>query len=230
MNKMVQNIKEHFFIYIYVLLLAIGVIYDFNKKEIREIFALSHSKAVVIIDAGHGGFDPGVIGNDMYEKDVNLEIALKLQEYLEQSGAYVYMTRTDDSATANTKKKDMLFRKSFTNGSNADILISIHQNSFTDSKVNGSQVFYYDNSEKSKILALNIQEQLNIFANPTNNKKAMPTSTYYLLRETNIPAVIVECGFLTSPDDSYKLSTDEYKDKLAWSIYVATLKYFDDIK
>ncbi len=219
------NLKKYFIFYLCLLL--VGIFYSYRKVEVVETFSLPSNKKIVYIDAGHGGFDPGVVVGDSYEKDYNLEIALKLQEYFEQSGAYVILSRSTDESTSNTKSGDMYVRKVLANEHNADILISIHQNSFQNSSVKGAQVFYYKNSEKSETLAKNIQEEINSFAYTSNKKEAKANDTYYLLEHTTIPAVIVECGFLTNKDDKYRLSTEEYKDKIAWSIYVGALKYFD---
>lgn len=227
MLKTLLMFKKNFYIYLYIILFIIGVIYSYNNEEVKEIFALMHKHKVVILDPGHGGFDPGVVVDDLFEKNINLEIALKVQQYLEQSGIYVYMTRIDDNATSNTKKGDMRTRKKLTNNSNADLLVSLHQNSFSSEKVYGSQVFFYDNSNDSRDLALSVQKELNTFADPLNKKKATPNSSYYLLKETDIPSIIVECGFLTNKLEGYKLTTDEYQDKIAWSIYIGILKYFE---
>lgn len=216
------------YLIIYLCLVIIGILYSYKKTEVVETFALATNKNIIYIDAGHGGFDPGVVVGDEYEKDYNLEIALKLQQYFEQSGAYVILSRATDESTSNTKNGDMYVRKMLANENGADILISIHQNSFESESVKGAQVFYYDGSEKSEVLANNIQTEINDFAYTSNSKVAKANDTYYLLEHTIIPAVIVECGFLTNKDDNYRLGTEEYQDKLAWSIYVGALKYFDE--
>ncbi len=222
-----QNSKKYLIIYLSIL--VIGMIYSYKKVEVVETFSLTTNKKIIYIDAGHGGFDPGVVVGDDYEKDYNLKIALKLQQYFEQSGAYVILSRAEDESTSNTKSGDMYVRKMLANENGADLLISIHQNSFGDNSVKGAQVFYYNKSEKSELLATNIQNEINTFAYTSNKKDAKPNDTYYLLEHTTIPAVIVECGFLTNKDDKYRLSTDEYTDKIAWSMYIGTLKYFDEM-
>ncbi len=187
-------------------------------------------KILELIDAGHGGFDPGKVGDgDVYEKDINLAIAKKLQSYFEQSGATVIMTRTDDNALAGTKNDDMRARKETVNNAKADILISIHQNSYETSEVRGAQVFYYS-SEESEALATNIQDEFNREINASNTKNQSENDSYYLLKETNVPAVIVESGFLSNPEEAKLLSTDEYQDKIAWSIYVGTINYFNSVE
>ncbi len=222
------NLKKYFLLYFFMI--VIGIFYSYKKVDVVQTFSTPTNKKIIYIDAGHGGFDPGVVVGDEYEKNYNLEIALRLQQYFEQSGAYVILSRAEDEATSNTKSGDMYVRKMLANENNADVLISIHQNSFQDSSVKGAQVFYYKNSEKSELLATNIQKEINEFAYTSNNKSAKSNDTYYLLEHTTIPAVIVECGFLTNKDDNYRLGTEEYQDKLAWSIYVGALKYFDEVE
>ncbi len=129
--------------------------------------------------------------NEIYEKDINLAIAKNLQSYFEQSGAVVIMTRSDEGATASNKNDDMRTRKEIINTSKADILISIHQNSFDDSSVRGAQVFYY-NSEKSTLLANEVQNEINSEINTTKQKNPAVNDNYYILKETNIPSIIMK--------------------------------------
>ncbi|WP_070001105.1 N-acetylmuramoyl-L-alanine amidase [Cellulosilyticum sp. I15G10I2] len=199
-----------------------------------ETLGLATSSKVIIIDPGHGGFDPGKNGiNGEDEKHINLKIALKLRNYFEQSGAVVIMTRTtDDDADGmdgvKHKRKDMAERKKIAQG--GDILISIHQNSFTQPSVKGAQVFYNKNSEKGKLLADLIQKNIKEYADPENKRKIKSNNDYYVLKVADMPAVIVECGFLTNPEEEKKLNTDEYQNTMAWSIYVAVVKYFEGIE
>ncbi len=126
-----------------------------SRRSVQAMLPVENS--VVIIDAGHGGFDPGKTGiNGESEKYINLKIAAYLQQYLEQSEATVIVTRIDDSALGDTKRSDMTERKNITNSSDGDILVSIHQNAFTSGSASGAQVFYYNTSEDGKRLAENI--------------------------------------------------------------------------
>lgn len=185
-------------------------------------------KKVILIDAGHGGWDPGMIGSDtILEKNTNLEIAAKLQAMFEQSGAFVINTRVQDEALGDRKRSDMASRREIANTSNADILISIHQNSFQDEKVRGAQVFYYNLSEESKRLAEYIQAEIKGFVQTSNHREPKADSSYYILKETTIPAVIVECGFLSNPEDRLNLVNPEYQEKIAWAIYLGVLRYFE---
>ncbi len=226
--KVISIRKEQILIVFYIIVILIGVISSYNRETV-ETFAMPVSKKVILIDAGHGGFDPGKIGVDgTLEKDINLKIAQKLQSHLEQGGSYVIVTRDIDEALGNTKSKDMKERKDIANNSQADMLISIHQNSYTSESVTGAQVFYYDNSEDSKKLAEYVQAELKDFLGQKNNREAKSNSSYYILKKTQMPAIIVECGFLSSPTETQKLIDDEYQEKIAWAIYKGVISYYKE--
>ena len=199
-----------------------------------ETFALPTASKVIVIDPGHGGFDPGKVGTTgIHEKDLNLKIALKVRDYLEQSGAFVIMTRTEDvdldgDDEKQFKKKDMINRVEKVNNSDADILVSIHQNAFPQAQVKGAQVFYHDNSDLGKLLAQSIQESIKTYADKENKRVAKHNPDYYVLRATKIPSIIVECGFLTNEEEEAKLNTDYYQDQIAWAIYVGIIDYFQE--
>lgn len=181
----------------------------------------SREPLTVVVDAGHGGMDPGKVGSDnTLEKDVNLAIALKLQAELEAKGVKVIMTRSDDSSletdgAVNKKKSDMVNRLKLINEAAADYLVSIHQNSFPDPAVKGGQVFYYGTSDAGRQLAYAIQKNIRSDIDPDNNRQPKEGNDYYLLRESECPGVIVECGFLSSPEEAKKLVTEEYQIKMA---------------
>lgn len=214
-----------------ILVLLLG--YNIYSNRIVGTFALPTAKQVIVIDPGHGGFDPGRVGNSgAHEKDINLSIALKLQAYLEQSGAYVVVTRNTDEGLneegdGSKKRSDMRRRKELINASDGDILISIHQNSFSQSKYKGAQVFYHGHSQEGEQLAKCIQEQLREFVDPTNKREAKANTDYYVLKTTEIPAVIVECGFLSNAEEEVNLNNETYQEKVAWAIYVGIIEYFN---
>ena len=168
-------------------------------------FAVMTKKAeraeyTVCIDSGHGGNDPGKIGvAGTKEKEVNLTIALKLKKHLERQNIRVIMTRTDDRNLAdanatNEKISDMKQRVAKMNSEQPDAVISIHQNSYTDSSVKGAQVFYYEGSKEGKMLAELLQKSLIGNVDPQNHRVAKANSDYYILKNTSAPTVIVECG------------------------------------
>lgn len=201
------------------------------RQEYVSTFAMPMARKVVLIDPGHGGFDPGMVGvqtsQEVLEKDINLEIALRLQSLLEQGGSTVLLTRNQDMALARTKSRDMDARRLLANTSHSDIMISIHQNSYPSENVTGTQVFFYEGSEQSKKLAELIQAEVKTFLGQTNNREARSSTSYYILRQTNIPAVIVECGFLSSPHETRMLTDDEYQERMAWAIYRAIVEFFN---
>lgn len=225
--KVISIRKENILISIYILLIVFGLFYNYQRETVST-FYMPVSKKVVVIDAGHGGFDPGKIGmGDIYEKDINLAIALKLQKYLEQNGATVIMTRTEEGALSGIKKEDMNRRKEIINSGKGDILISIHQNSYPEESVRGAQVFYYNDESESSDLADYIQNEFKNISEYENKRSAKANSDYYILRETNLPSVIIECGFLTNMEELNLLNSDDYQEKVAWSIYKGIINYFN---
>lgn len=186
----------------------------------------------VAIDPGHGGIDPGKVGvNDELEKDINLEIALKLKKILEGSGIKVTMTRESDMALSspdagNKKVSDMKNRMAIVEKSKADIMVSIHQNSYTSSSVKGAQVFYYSRSEKGKALSEIIQQNIRENVDKTNSRAAKANDNYYILLHSACPAVIVECGFLSNHEEAAKLSDEDYQHDMAQAIAEGIKAYF----
>lgn len=189
----------------------------------------------VILDAGHGGFDGGAVAQDgTVEKDINLNISLMLEKFLKQNGFAVIMTRendvsTDDveSAQISTKKKsDLKNRLNLMKDYPDAVFVSVHLNKFTTSSANGSQVFYSKN-EDAKLLGDCIQKSIVTLLQPDNtrvNKQA--TSSTYLLYNASIPAVLVECGFLSNKAELELLKAPEYQNKMAFCIYCGILEYF----
>ncbi len=218
--------KEKVFIILYVIIIFIGIVTAYSR-DIVQTFSMPLSKKIVIIDAGHGGFDPGKMAGKTLEKEINLAIAKKLQAYLEQGGCLVFMTRIDDDALSSEKKDDMWKRKIIANSSKADVFISIHQNAYHISGIKGAQVFYFNESDNSKLLAESIQDELKRTVDPYNQRTATSNKSYFVLRQTKMPAVIVECGFLTNSHDKSRLQNDGYQEKIAWGIYSGIVKYFE---
>lgn len=182
--------------------------------------------ACVVLDAGHGGSDPGKIGvNQAKEKDINLQIVEYVRENLENEGVEVILTRTDDTADE-SKAADMKERVSLINAKHPDMAVSIHQNSYTDSDVKGAQVFYYTHSEQGKELALVMQEEM-CLQDETNTRQAKANDTYYMLKKTEVPTIIVECGFLSNYEEAEKLCEEEYQKKIAEAICSGIIKGLD---
>lgn len=187
----------------------------------------------VVIDAGHGGIDPGKVGiNDALEKDINLSIALKLKKYLEQQDIRVVMTReTDDGlyeeSDSNKKVKDMKKRLAIMEETKPSLTISIHQNSYPEESVSGMQVFYYETSIEGKALAEMMQQTMIACLKPQKERAAKANDTYYLLKKTSVPIVIVECGFLSNRAEADMLVSSDYQEKMAWAIHMGVLRYLN---
>lgn len=198
-----------------------------NYNGTKETFKLS-GDALIILDAGHGGLDSGKIGiNDQEEKDINLKIALKIKKLLEEQGISVMMTRSADERLSETQTEDLKARTEIMNRSNAALAVSIHQNSFRDSSVSGAQVFYYPDSDEGRKAADAIQEELNDMQ-PDNRKEVKANDTYYILKNTEIPVVIVECGFLSNYTEAEKLADDSYQSVVAGTVVRGILQYIND--
>ncbi len=199
-------------------------------EESRAFYAmLPISNKTIVIDPGHGGSDPGKTGvSGLNEKDINLEISKKLKQYLEQGGANVIITRDTDTSLGSGKSSDMKSRVTIDGIEKADIFISIHQNAYPSEKVWGGQVFYYKDSDKSKLLAEKIQKSIVSVLQNDNKRQAKQNDNYYVLKNTKIPSVIVECGFLSNRKEEKLLNTEKYQDDMAWAIYAGIVEFFKE--
>ena len=190
---------------------------------------------VVVVDAGHGGHDPGKIGiNKALEKDINLAIVKKLQYYLENDGVTVILTREGDdglyaSSDGNKKQADMRKRCEIIDQSGADLVVSIHQNSYHEESVKCAQVFYYKSSHKGQRLAELVQKRFDFVLGEENRRVIKPNDSYYLLLHTSCPIVIVECGFLSNWEEAERLTGQDYQDQVAWTIYMGIMQYLNEM-
>jgi N-acetylmuramoyl-L-alanine amidase len=221
---------KRWMMFLLIVSLIVGV-YSFKKGYYIAAFkTVPIMNKVVVIDAGHGGPDPGKPGRYGKDEDeLNLEIAQKLRELIEESGGIVVMTREDDTLSDSSLSKDLKNRVVKANEVIADVLISIHLNSFSQSKYKGAQVFYQNNSEKGKLLAELIQQELRNTLDPNNDRMAKSSNSYYLLRNAKMPAVIVECGFMSNPEEEKLLNDENYQYKIAWAIYKGLIHYFQKV-
>ncbi|MBE3593193.1 MAG: N-acetylmuramoyl-L-alanine amidase CwlD [Thermoanaerobacter sp.] len=221
---------KRWMIFLLIVSLIVGV-YSFKKGYYITTFkTVPIMNKVIVIDAGHGGPDPGKPGEYGKDEDeLNLEIAQKLKEFIEESGGIVVMTREDDTLSDSSLSKDLRNRVVKANEVIADVLISIHLNSFSQSKYKGAQVFYQNNSEKGKLLAELIQQELRNTLDPDNDRMAKSSNSYYLLRNAKMPAVIVECGFMSNPEEEKLLNDENYQYKIAWAIYKGLIHYFQKV-
>lgn len=193
---------------------------------------VTKEKEVIVVDCGHGEQDPGKVGvGDILEKDVNLQIGKKVEKKLKKKGYEVVMTRTDDKMLAeegsdNKKVQDMKARVALINKTAPILAISVHQNSYSDTAVHGSQVFYYSHSTEGEEAAKIMQETL-LEADEDNKRQAKANDTYYLLKRTEVPTIIIECGFLSNPEEAALLAGDEYQEKIASAIVKGIEKYLE---
>ena len=206
-----------------------------KSDNILETAATPVSGKTIVIDAGHGVPDEGAqSSNGTTEAQTNLKIALKLQNLLEQSGCNVILTRSDENAiydldktTLREKKiSDIRNRVKIGNESQADIFVSIHLNKIPQQQYWGWQCFYKNGDEKSIKLAKSIQSNLNETIQKENKRVAMKLDTVYIMKHVEIPISIVECGFLSNPEEEKLLLEDDYQNKLAWGIYNGITDYF----
>ncbi len=191
-----------------------------QEEEVEVIeepeYDFSLENNVIIIDAGHGGFDDGTTGvsTGRAEKEVNLEIAYKLKEELETEGFEIVMTRETDDAIAETKEEDMAKREQIILDTVPYLFISIHQNFYEGGEsAYGPQVFYAYQGTESKKMATSIQEELNTQLQIADPRMALD-EPYQLLKVGGNMSVLIECGFFSNPEEEQKLQTDEYQDMI----------------
>jgi len=195
-----------------------------DKEREQEVLSYLLANKIIVVDAGHGGKDPGAIRGEYVEKDITLAVSKKLADYLSQAGAMVVMLREDDydlagdadTSMANRKREDLKQRVKIANESKADLYISMHANADPSPQWSGAQTFYNGSSERSKVVAVCIQEELIRILGNTNRKAK--TGNYYILNETEMPSVIVEIGFISNSREARQLTDSEYQSKLAFVI------------
>jgi N-acetylmuramoyl-L-alanine amidase len=231
---------KRYFNLVFLFLLCFAYILASNRfsTERNQIYEVSSDKVknkpiTIVIDPGHGGRDPGKVGvNNALEKDVNLSIALKLKNLLEQNDITIIMTREEDiglysESDSNKKRADLNARVGLIKDSKADLAISIHQNSFTEEYVKGAQVFYHSKSQEGKQLAEILQAQIVQTIADGNHRKAKSNSDYYMLTKTDCPLVIVECGYMSNIREAALLNDDDYQERMAYAIHLAILRYIN---
>lgn len=222
-----------------ILLIAIIIsvlIFNFSSSKVEKTSAyVNNTLPHIIIDPGHGGEDGGAVADDgTMEKDINLDISITLKELFSAAGYNVTMTRDGDYSiyddTADTikskKTSDMKKRLEIYNSSENNIIISVHQNKFTESKYSGTQVFYSPNNKESVLLAESIRNSVVGMLQPNNTRETKSgNKSIYLLWNSKPPAVIVECGFISNNKELELLKTEEYRKKMAFSIFCGFLDF-----
>lgn len=220
-----------------ILFLSIAIFSLDGSGDPLALAANNQYKAMVILDPGHGGEDPGAVSNysGIAEKDINLRIALMLKEYLEADNYRVIMTREEDvlnykPSTKNITEKrrqDLTARRKLIDSSGADIVVSIHLNKFEEPQYYGAQTFYPPGSAESERLAVCVQNALRENVDPSNNRKALvKKERIVILRDLVVPTVLVECGFLSNSQEEALLRTVDYQEKIARAIKKGIDDYF----
>lgn len=223
--------KRKIELFMILFLLMGAIIASWKLSELTANVSKEEKKAkkdqvVIVVDPGHGGEDPGKVGiNDVLEKDLNLQIAKKVKKLLEEAGIKIVMTRTNDKVP-DAKKEDLNQRVQLINDTKPKLALCIHQNSYPDAKIKGAQVFYHTITPEAEDVATIVQEQLRT-VDPTNTRQIKENDTYFMLKNTQVPTIIVECGFLTNPDEAAKLTQEDYQDKLAQAICEGVVKWLN---
>lgn len=222
-----------------IFLLSLLMVCTFYNYQSKIAFALENPTPTdtvpsrnytVVIDPGHGGTDPGSIGykTKVHEDELNLKMSKLLKSKLEDAGINVVMTRETDASLADGagkafKKRDMELRKELIKKVRPNMVISLHQNSYTNHKLRGAQVFYDKTSDTSKQIAEYIQKQF--LKNLEHSNKTTSPGDYFMLKCTTAPSVIVECGFLSNEEDEKLLLTDAYQEKIINCIYLGIVEF-----
>lgn len=233
--KSLRRIYYLIFIGLFVLYLLLVTFSFIHLDDFSQTSNNRFNDITVVIDPGHGGEDGGAVANGIVEKDINLSISKKLKSVFRSSGFNVVLTRdkdeminTDGDTIGSKKVSDMKNRLSVYNQNENNVVISIHQNKFTQEKYSGAQVFYSFKNSKSEVLAQSIRNSIVTYLQPDNNRECKRTTKdIYLLYNANVPSVIVECGFISNVSEAEKLKTDDYQNQLAYSIYIGFLEYIN---
>ena len=221
--------KTVFIVFLIIVLAAAGIGVGVTAHAVSSPV----SRPVIVIDAGHGGYDNGVVAkNGLTEQDFNLSVTRLLKGELQKAGFKVVLTRKNkdglyDKNAENLKKSDMLKRKEIIQKSNCNMVISIHANKFPDTARRGAQVFFDGSSSDGRLLAGSIQETLNVLNGANVGREfAEQAGDYFMLKCAPVPSVIVECGFLSNLEDAELLCTEAYQKELARVICAGILEYF----
>lgn len=207
------------------------------QQQARPAMLMAHADVLrqrtIAVDPGHGGPDPGAKGGGLVEKNLVLDIALRLEALLKQAGAEPLLTRSDDdqftdgTPITESKREELSHRAEIANQANAHVFLSVHANAFPESRWHGAQVFYQRGSAEGRRLAEAIQAEL-VRMLPPNKRRAL-AGDFRVLRESKMPAVIVEVGFLSNPQEAAKLADHEYRQRMAEAIFSGLIRYYRGI-
>lgn len=212
--------------------------YDFTEDDSWESWNLPLTGKMILLDAGHGGPDGGAGDKGALEKEIALDVTLKVRDYLQQQGALVLMTREDDRDLApdgtrgysRRKVEDLKKRLEMINKSGAEFFVSIHLNAIPSPRWSGAQTFYASRLDENARAAKFIQDELRRNLENTTRKAKVLNEEVYILKHAKIPGSLVEIGFLSNPQERANLKKEEYQEKVAASIYTGILRYFSKEK
>lgn len=237
-RRAIRNMRRMLFVLVGVLVVAFALRLAAGAVGGGDhIPVISEATKVIVIDAGHGGEDPGAVGvNGCLEKDINLEMALLVGEELKKRGYEVVYTRTDDrmlyteeeNINGLRKLSDLKNRCKISSESSAALFISLHMNSYGDSRYSGLQVYHTDKSGESEKLAQSIQSSVKTELQPDNERRVKSGKDLYLLENCSGVGVLVECGFLTNAAECEKLSQKEYQKQLSFAIVCGIINYIEN--
>ncbi len=223
---MISRYKTTLFVLFVISVLSLQLV----DAALKPQQSLAHK--IITLDPGHGGRDSGTLYGKLYEKDINLEISKVLKKTLEKRGATVYLLREDDRDFSSQwdarKKRGDLYRRILKIQENeSDLYLSIHINWYEGSSKSGQEVLYHPINENNKILAESLQEQ---FKNDFGSDRVVRKTNLYLYANTRVPGVLIECGFLSNPNERYLLQQESHQQKLSNSITEGVIIYFDKLK
>ncbi|MEL1134853.1 N-acetylmuramoyl-L-alanine amidase [Desulfitobacterium sp. THU1] len=218
---------------IIVLTLMLGLVVSVFYQGSAAVLGPQEIKYKVVLDAGHGGYDPGAITKQgIYEKEINLEMAKRIKELLGPAGIEISLTREEDidyvpegvRGRQSKKRADLNHRISLATQAEADALISLHLNATPSGRNTGAETFYHFQSEPGKLLAETIQQEL--IKVPGMNRRIAKPGDFYLIKNSPMPAVIVELGYISNPKEFAKLQQPWYQDQLAQAVAKGVANYF----
>lgn len=227
----------------YILIIGLFTVYViliiaafYNLENYSSVNTYAVNDVTVILDAGHGGEDGGAVANGIIEKNINLSITKKLGGLLKSAGFNVQYTRSNDtmlnadgSTLRERKISDMKNRLSMFNSDENNVVISIHQNKFTQESYSGTQIFYSPNNVNSARLSEAIRENIVALLQPQNKRETKKADRgIYLLYNTTTPAVLVECGFISNAQEALKLKDNTYQNKIAFTVFSGFLEYYNE--
>lgn len=225
-------IKKNNLIISFVLILTfLTFVLCFGAISSNPVGSAYSAKIKIVLDAGHGGVDGGVVGvrTGVKESELNLKVVKKLEKHLVDAGFIVVLTRSSEVglygvANSSLKRKDMEKRKKIIEKTKPNLVVSVHMNQYSLSTRRGAQVFYNAKNDNSKLLAQSVQDSFNSMKEAVRNCSAL-SGDYYIIKCTDYPSIIAECGFLSSPEDEALLITDEYQENLAYTIFKGISTY-----